>query len=420
MRQTLERRSTDDPRLASPNHALWLRAALIGGWLAALCAGCTEDARRLSGTEARPALDLGGLVMVETVVANPETGLRDRRATLFYDRTTGQRVDGLGLVIESEFSEGLAVARREGQERLGYVDAAGRTAIPFRYYTAEPFHEGRAVVSVVGGDGEPRYALIDRSGNWVVAPGRHEELGAFREGRCAFRSGRRWGLLDALGNEVVPPRFPEAPGFHDGLAAIHDEAGRPAFIDRRGRVSLRAPEGATEVGDFHDGLARFAAVDAGSGEGGSGLFSKPRYGYITVAGSVAVAAAYAQAGDFSEGLAAVSRNAEVPLRGDDDPVEHAFDSGEKDSWGYIDAAGREAIAPQFNRAGRFSCGLARVRLNGVWGYIDKAGRLVIPPRYQWARDFRDGLAEVWLSGRIVIVDRTGTVVVETGLAAATF
>lgn len=392
-----------------------------------LVASCGCGANQYVGREVsgQTAVSLPGelldeLITVRTVEANAKTGLRDVPRTLFYRRDTGKRVEGIRLVIESAFSEGLAVARQEGGGRLGYVDAAGRVALPFRYFTADPFREGRAVVSVLDRHDKVEYGLIDRGAKWIVPAGRYEELGSFREGRCAFRSGDRWGLLDALGREVVPARFADQPRFSGGLAAVRLEDGDLVYVDPDGRVALKAPDGAVEVGDFHDGLALFAAEGA---RGGDKLFDAPaerRYGFVSIAGTVAVAPQYVQAGEFSEGLAPVSRNAKVPWQDDGDPMKHAFDPGEKDSWGYIDAAGKVAIDFQFNRAGRFSCRLARVRQNGKWGYIDTTGQLVIPARYEWAGDFRNGLAEVWENGQIVIVDRKGATVVTTGLSAATF
>ncbi len=66
-------------------------------------------------------------------------------------------------------------------------------------------------------------------------------------------------------------------------------------------------------------------------------------------------------------------------------------------WGYIDQAGKIAIAPQFTQAGEFSEGLATVSLDGKWGYVDQSGAIVIPPRFAFAEGFSDGLGIVHLS-----------------------
>lgn len=63
-------------------------------------------------------------------------------------------------------------------------------------------------------------------------------------------------------------------------------------------------------------------------------------------------------------------------------------------WGYIDAAGKWMIQPQFDLAGDFSEGLAPVLVNDKWGYIDQAGAFVVPPIYEEAYQFQNGLARV--------------------------
>jgi hypothetical protein len=47
--------------------------------------------------------------------------------------------------------------------------------------------------------------------------------------------------------------------------------------------------------------------------------------------------------------------------------------------GYIDHAGTMVIKAQFDRAGRFQGGIARVLIGNKWGYIDKTGNYVWEP-----------------------------------------
>lgn len=98
------------------------------------------------------------------------------------------------------------------------------------------------------------------------------------------------------------------------------------------------------------------------------------------------------------------------------------------AYGYLDRAGQVVIAPQFEAAGRFSDGVAPVRLNGLWGYADTTGRLVVPGRFERADAFSEGRGRVRLDGRYGFVDARGHFVVppeyddaysfQDGLAAA--
>jgi hypothetical protein len=100
------------------------------------------------------------------------------------------------------------------------------------------------------------------------------------------------------------------------------------------------------------------------------------------------AAAFAWAGDFSEGLAPV-----------------LADPGGK--FGFVDTAGRLAIAAKFTAAGGFSLHRAPVLRDGRWGYLDVTGRLAIPAVYDWAGPFREGFAPVASADGYRFIDSVG-------------
>lgn len=77
------------------------------------------------------------------------------------------------------------------------------------------------------------------------------------------------------------------------------------------------------------------------------------------------------AGDFSAASCGKPYTAQTP------PLYRMHDET-SDTWGYLDAAGDWAIAPQFTQAQAFSEGLAAVLKDGVWQVIDASGTAVIP------------------------------------------
>jgi hypothetical protein len=111
-----------------------------------------------------------------------------------------------------------------------------------------------------------------------------------------------------------------------------------------------------------------------------------RYGYVDATGRVAIAARFAWADDFREGLAAV------------------LVCGIE---GYIDSTGTLAIAPQFTRAGAFRDGRALVATGGRIAFIDRAGRM-LTPLYPEALDFFNGLAAVKQGALWGYIDPYGT------------
>lgn len=101
-------------------------------------------------------------------------------------------------------------------------------------------------------------------------------------------------------------------------------------------------------------------------------------------------------------------------------------------WGYLDAQGRWALAPQLELARNFAetDGLARFRQKGLWGYLDTVLKVRVKPQWSEASPFRQGRAAVQAAnGQWGVIDSNGLQVVppryqligeygKTGLARA--
>ena len=74
------------------------------------------------------------------------------------------------------------------------------------------------------------------------------------------------------------------------------------------------------------------------------------------------------------------------LVGENSSASHAIVSGSppvrpaavsvKGKWGYVDGGGKTVIEPNFDEAGGFTDGIARVTRDGKSGWIDKSGKYV--------------------------------------------
>jgi WG repeat protein len=102
-------------------------------------------------------------------------------------------------------------------------------------------------------------------------------------------------------------------------------------------------------------------------------------------------------GRFSEGLAAIK-------------------VGEK--WGYIDNGGRLVIDPQFEQARPFQDGVGAVKRGRRWGFVDRAGVMVISPLFDKVGAFSNGLAVVKVGQRFGYLDKTGKLVITPQFADA--
>ncbi|MHA4847771.1 WG repeat-containing protein [Flavitalea antarctica] len=143
------------------------------------------------------------------------------------------------------------------------------------------------------------------------------------------------------------------------------------------------------AGDFNEGLAAVSnLVDEGTGS------LKEYYGFIDSTGKLVVEFRYDRVLDFSEGFAVV--------------VEHG-------KYGYINKDGVELIKPQYEDAASFSEGLAAVKINDKNGFINTDGRMVIGPRYAracWVSAFSEGLAPVYFEDDAAgYIDREGKLII---------
>jgi len=129
-------------------------------------------------------------------------------------------------------------------------------------------------------------------------------------------------------------------------------------------------------------------------------------GYIDKTGEIVIRPQFECAGNFSEGLAKVCIDEKV---------------------GYINRSSKFIIEPLFSlkdrivegewrgQFGEFSEGLAPVKINNKWGYVDREGIIRINAKFDKASSFSDGLALVSLNrerGKHFYIDKTGNIVIE--------
>ena len=263
-----------------------------------------------------------------------------------------------------------------------------------------------------------KVGFIDSSGKIVISPRFDSALSAndvtFSEGLAAVQVGNKWGYIDRTGEFVIQPKFDDTPSlFTEGLAqvvikvniiektvlkdksTIREET--YGFIDRNGNL-VESLKFIGEYTRFVDGLAKVK-----KGE---------KFGYVDKTGRFVIEARFANAEDFSEGVAAVRSNESFS----------SLEGGDESSvkYGFIDRSGKFVIKPQFDGVESFSEGLAAVNIGYKYGYIDKTGKLVIPARFDSVFPFSEGLAKVVIGDRSGFIDTKGKLVISPRFAHSGF
>lgn len=165
------------------------------------------------------------------------------------------------------------------------------------------------------------------------------------------------------------------------------KAGKWGYMDNK--LQMVIPARFASAGDFNEGMAAVSErIDDGNGQ------FEELYGYIDSTGKLVVAYKYQKAVAFAEGLAVVVKNGR---------------------YGYINKEGKEIVSPQYEDASGFSEGLAVVKKDNKNGFIDKTGHMVIEPTFDRAcrvSVFSEGLSPVYMQdGSAGYIDNTGNFVI---------
>lgn len=277
-----------------------------------------------------------------------------------YVDKTGELVLDPGLYRGWDFSEGLAVAMRKGENLWGYIDTTGKFAIPPRFSTfpngyVHPFSDGLAKIDVKG-----RMGFIDRSGAFVITPGPLLDATNFSDGMSRVVVEGPCIYFPEGGCGPVNPRRPGDTATNRALPSC-----KFTYIDRIGSVITN--QRFSDARDFSEALAPVR------------VNSESLWGFIDKTGVWAIPPKFEDAQPFSSGLTLIRKN---------------------DKYGFADKSGQVVIEPQFEFAESFSEGQAVVGdRGGHYWYINTKGQLSFPGKFELASPFFKGLAHVKLPSR---------------------
>lgn len=251
---------------------------------------------------------------------------------------------------------------------------------------------------------------VRRDGS-VAVPPRYDWVGAFADGRAAFRLNGLYGFVDEDGNEIVKPQYRIVGDYKFGFAQV-DVDGKSGLIDRDGKMVMEPKFG------FIEAIApdRFRVSDMRQlgGRAGADDFSDFRGEFPASGGmsiSILVAGRLTRVIDRS-GQQIEPPGAPATFDKDDPSIRWV----QKDKlWGLARADGSWLAEPKFEHPSSLSDGLAVVVMNGKSGFIDRTGNFAIEPVFDKAWWFTDGLGRtaVQRDGISGVIDRNGAWVFQT-------
>ncbi|HYF92278.1 MAG TPA: WG repeat-containing protein [Symbiobacteriaceae bacterium] len=300
-----------------------------------------------------------------------------------------------------------------GRPKWGYIDRTGRFVIQPAFEAAEEFAaDGTAVVyrdgraGLIGRDGkflvQPQYdyaylpspagerVLIGQGKGVAVGPGgkvlfASPELdGPFRDGLARIKRGNVSGYINTAGAVVIEPQFQYAHDFAAGKAVVQIREGQFALIDKAGE---RLGEYAYEQlrGPSEDLLVY--------------MVKGPKYGYLTLAGEVALAAQFGDAHPFEDGLAIVGAG-----------------DWSDNRYGVINRKGEYVIPAEHGLIRRMGPGLFSVSerrdppfsLNTRQALFSADGKQLTAFRYYDMEPAGDGLVSATDETATLLLDKTGS------------
>jgi hypothetical protein len=199
----------------------------------------------------------------------------------------------------NDFSNGLAAVRTkecDSKCTYFYIDKANQRAFAQDFNYAGNFEHGYAIVGVGNCEEDScRYGLIDKRGEFVIAP-EYEELNDPTEDYYLVAKDGKYGFLNKKGEEVISLKYTDALPFKQGISAVGidgnwffiDKTGKQVFINRFSNVS-----------SFSDSIC--AVTQDGTA-----------WGYIDMTGSFVIQPLYETAEDFANGFGIISKKEKDP------------------------------------------------------------------------------------------------------------
>ncbi len=137
-----------------------------------------------------------------------------------------------------------------GTGKFGYIDQSGNIVFEVDAVNVEDFSEGLAAFQVENQDASPYSSrpsivtgrtgyiwcgYLDKAGK-VAIPPRYQSCGRFAEGLANVSLDGSWQYIDSTGEKVLSAPYSWVAPFHHGLAPVQDHKNVRGYIDKSGKL----------------------------------------------------------------------------------------------------------------------------------------------------------------------------------------
>lgn len=252
--------------------------------------------------------------------------------------------------------------------KKGVINENGKEIIPLIYnHIGQGFYNNLCNV-----ERDSMFGFVNRQGKEVIALN-FEFVWTFEDGISVAKKHGKYGLIDTLGNTVVPFLYNDAMDWCQMNRLGVKKKNKWGFIDRYNNIKIPFKYG--YVNNFEpNGLSicstkgiRYSLIDTNGVK-----ITKSKYIGIQ--------------GIYNTDLFIVRL---------------------KDKYGVINNFGDILIPIKYEEINQIGEGCIRVKYSGKYGFFDKSGKKIIDFKYDYASDFKDGLSDVWFENCEFYINKDG-------------
>lgn len=247
--------------------------------------------------------------------------------------------------------------------KYGYINLRGEIVIPLQYEQITDFFQGITFAQRGYLNTSLLYNKRSEKSKSVSVKNIDSIGTTFYQGLIWFAQGRKYGLLDTLGNIIAPAKFFQIKPFHENRAAV--KLNLWGFVNTNGKIVI--PTNYQEVTDFSEGKA--------------GVFNGQYWTFIDRRGKQLTRQKYEAVKNFHEGCCPVKR---------------------KGGWFLIDTMYKKMFRNYFEDIKNVSENIAPARMLNKWGLIDRKGKWILPANFEDIEPFSEGIAVAKKEGYVLI------------------